>query len=429
MEYGQELWKLIYEHLAEEISETALRVWFSGVEDACLQGQTLLLCCPDQCKRDAIASYYSDSLRAVLGRLFSVEMDVRLLSREEYRPVEPRTGEGSGGLRESGEFTFDRFVVGPSNKLACAAARAAAEGQSRYHNPLVIYGPSGMGKTHLLNAVAAEVERQSPQASVVYVKGDEFTNDLILALQEGSNAQFREKYRTVDYFLMDDVQFIAGKKQTQEEFFHTFDKLYESGCQMVVTMDRPPRDLDLLEGRICSRFEGGLIVELGEPDYETRLAILKSKAEQRQLVLSAEDADYVARCVTGSVRRLEGLLNRLRADVSLRGERMDSALIRRAADSMQILRNDRPTPEEILRSVAQHYQVDSASLRGKSRSRQVVRARQAAMYLIRRESDLTTTGIGALFGRDHTTVMYALNEMEKKLAADKAFGEELKNIL
>jgi chromosomal replication initiator protein len=330
----------------------------------------------------------------------------------------------------SAEFTFETFVVGPSNKLAHAASMAVAEHPAQNYNPLLIYGDSGLGKTHLLNAIANVIRRNDPKAKIVYVKGDDFINEFIELIRAGRGSEFRAKYRQADLLLVDDVQFVAGKDQVQNEFFHTFNTLYESGRQIVLTSDRPPSEMTLLDDRLRTRFEWGLLADVKPPDFETRLAIVKNKAALLGMELPDKIAVYVAQNVTANVRQLEGTINKILAYKDLLGNETDEEVVTRAMKDILKDSNEYiPTPESILSYVSRYYNVDESVVRGQQRNRDAVTARQIAMYLIRSMTSLSQENIGRYFdNRDHATVAYSLTQVEKKMKKDSAFAEVVKEL-
>ena len=316
------------------------------------------------------------------------------------------------------QFTFDSFVVGPSNRMAHSAAIAVSNTPGQVYNPLFIYGPPGVGKTHLLYAIANGIRKGNPNANIVYIKGDQFTNELIDAIRNGKNIEFRSKYREADLFLIDDVQFIAGKESTQEEFFHTFNKLYEEHKQIVMTSDRKPSDMATLEDRLRTRFEWGLTMDIQPPDYETRMAILKNKARSLGLDLSDDVCNYIAINVTNNVRQIEGTVKKILAYRDLNNMPLDLPNISRAIDDMfKSEGNALPTPNLIISQVCKFYSVDETVLRGTQRTRGVSEARQMSMYLIRKLTNLSLPDIGNEFAKDHTTVMHAIKKVEASLKA------------
>ena len=369
-------------------------------------------------------------IKAALKDIFSSDLEVKILDDQQLSAYHGVAPDRPGSLLESDAFTFGTYVVGPQNKMAYAAARAVAEKPAEHYNPLFIYGDSGLGKTHLLYAIAHQVRSRQPDARIVYIKGDDFTNELVEAIRTGKNVEFRSKYRDADLLLMDDVQFIAGRKQTQEEFFHTFNTLYESKRQIVLTSDRSPKEMQLLDDRLQTRFEWGLLVDVQPPDFETRLAIVKNKAAQWGSVIDDDIAKYIAENVSSNVRQLEGAMNKILAYRDLIGKEMDEESANRAVRDMLRKSNEYiPTAASIIDEVSRFFGIDEAVVKGPSRSREAVTARQAAMYLVRRMTNLSTPDIGREFGgRDHTTVLHALEQVETKLQNDPGFAQTIKDI-
>ena len=309
------------------------------------------------------------------------------------------------------------------------AARAVADGVGHY-NPLFIYGDSGLGKTHLIYAIAHQIRTTRPSAKIIYIKGDDFINEFIELVRAGRGSEFRAKYRDADLLLVDDVQFVAGKEQVQNEFFHTFNTLYEAGRQIVLTSDRPPSEMNLLDDRLRTRFEWGLLVDVQPPDFETRLAIVKNKAAQWGTVIDDDIAKYIAENVTSNVRQLEGTMNKILAYRDLIGREMDADAAHRAVeDFMKKNANLAPTAAMIITETSRYFGIDEEVIKGPSRSREAVNARQAAMYLVRRMTNLSTPDIGREFGkRDHTTVLHSLEQIEKKMKSDPVFNQTIKEI-
>ena len=346
-----DIWKLVLEKLQAHLSATTLSTWFDETQAVAIQNKTLLLYCPSDFKRGSIESLYMDKIKDVLRDIFSSDFEVKFLSQVEFESFGKEKEKKPASLLDSGEFTFETFVVGDSNKLAYAAARAVADAPAEHYNPLFIYGDSGLGKTHLIYAVAHAIRDNTPGLKIAYVNGDELTNELVAAIQAGPSktAEMREKYRQADLLLVDDVQFIAGRKQTQEEFFHTFNTLYESKRQIVLTSDRPPREMSLLDDRLRTRFEWGLLVDVQPPDFETRLAIIKNKAAQWGTIIEDDIAKYIAENVTSNVRQLEGTMNKILAYRDLIGKEMDEESANRAVhDMMRKSNNYVPTAAMII---------------------------------------------------------------------------------
>lgn len=426
-----DIWKLVLERLRGELSDTTISTWFDEVSAVSMQNMTFFLHCPNDFKRGTIESIYLGKIKSALREVFSADLEVHFLSDDERDTMlGGEEKKKSASLMDSDDFTFETFVVGDSNKLAYAAARAVADAPAEHYNPLFIYGDSGLGKTHLIYAIAHEIKKKNPKTKIVYIKGDDFTNELVTAIREGRNVEFRSKYRDADLLLMDDVQFIAGRKQTQEEFFHTFNTLYESKRQIVLTSDRPASEISLLEDRLRTRFEWGLPVDVQPPDFETRLAIIKNKAIQWGTIIDDDIAQYIAENVTSNVRQLEGTMNRILAYRDVVGKEMDKEAADRAVRVM--LRKSSEfviTAAVIIAEVSRYFGLEEEVVKGSSRSREVANARQVAMYLVRRMTNLSTPDIGRAFnGRDHSTVLHSLEQVEKRLKTDAAFAETVKEI-
>lgn len=420
-----DIWQVVLEKLHETLSDTTIHTWFDEVESVDLQDKTFIIVCPSKFKRDMIGSRYAEPIQAALKDIFSDDISIRLVSGEETNePVKKPVS-----LFESDDFTFETFVVGESNKLAHAAARAVADGASAHYNPLFIYGDSGLGKTHLIYAISHQFRRRLPDAKIIYIKGDDFLNEFISLVRANRGDEFRAKYRDADLLLVDDVQFVAGKEQSQNEFFHTFNTLYESGRQIVLTSDRLPSEMTLLDDRLRTRFEWGLMVDVQAPDYETRVAIVKNKAAQRGFFIDDKSADYIARNVTANVRQIEGVVNMINAHRELKKKNMsDDEIENIVREAVQKNNEAIPTPDAIIAEVSRFFGYDESIIRGPARSRQVVNARNIAMYLIRNITGLSTIEIGKIFGRDHSTAVHSLDQVDAKLQSDPAFSQQIKDI-
>lgn len=425
-----DVWKNVLDRLRSQLSETTINTWFDEVEVVTMEDSAFVLHCSNSFKKSTIEARFMSHIKAALKDIFSSDLEVKILDDQQLSAYHGVAPDRPGSLLESDAFTFGTYVVGPQNKMAYAAARAVAEKPAEHYNPLFIYGDSGLGKTHLLYAIAHQVRQRQPEARIVYIKGDDFTNELIASIRENRNAEFREKYRQTDILLMDDIQFIAGKIQTQEEFFHTFNTLYESKRQIVLTSDRSPKEMQLLDDRLQTRFEWGLLVDVQPPDFETRLAIVKNKAVQWGSVIDDDIAKYIAENVSSNVRQLEGAMNKILAYRDLIGKEMDEESANRAVRDMLRKSNEYiPTAASIIDEVSRFFGIDEAVVKGPSRSREAVTARQAAMYLVRRMTNLSTPDIGREFGgRDHTTVLHALEQVETKLQNDPGFAQTIKDI-
>lgn len=425
-----DVWDNVLSQLKGELSETTIATWFDELEAVDIQGNTFILHCSNDFKKGYIESLFMKNIKASLHDIFSTDFEVKILDDLDYAELKDNRPHRQSERFTSAEFTFETFVVGPSNKLAYAASVSVAEHPAQNYNPLLIYGDSGLGKTHLIYAIANVIRRNDPRSKIAYVKGDDLTNELVDAIREGKTAEMREKYRQADLLLVDDVQFIAGKKQTQEEFFHTFNTLYESGRQIVLTSDRPPREMTQLEDRLQSRFVSGLMVDVAPPDFETRLAIIKNKAAMLGVKLPDEIYGYIAENVTANVRQIEGTLNKLLAYRDLLGDQVDEQSVGRAVRDMLQKSNEYiPSPSVIISYICKYFSVEEDVLRGQRRGRNEVNARQIAMYLIRRMTNLSLNDIGKEFGdRDHTTVLHSLDKVEKQMRTDPAFAEVVKEI-
>ena len=425
-----DLWDSILARLSGELSDMTIKTWFDEITVVTMEDSALVLHCSNPFKKNTVEARFLPHIKAALKDIFSTDLEVKILSDEQLAAYHGVARDRPGNLFDSDAFTFETYVVGPQNKLAYAAAKAVAEKPAEGFNPLFIYGESGLGKTHLLYAIAHLMRSRRPESRIVYIKGDDFTNELVSSIRENRNAEFREKYRQADILLVDDIQFIAGKIQTQEEFFHTFNTLYESGKQIVLTSDRPPREMTQLSDRLMSRFESGLMVDVAPPDFETRLAIIHNKAALLGVKLPDEVMDYIAENVTTNVRQLEGTLNKILAYRDLLGDQVDEESVGRAVRDMLKRSNEYvPSPKVIISYICSYYNIDEETLRGQSRSRDVVAARQLAMYLIRRMHATPLDGIGKEFGnRDHSTILHSLDKVEKQMQTDPKFAERVKEI-
>ena len=430
MQSVSDIWSMILTRLREDLSETTIKTLFDETTVVALEGNTLILHCPNAFKRSNIQDRFLPNIEEGLRDIFSAEIAVKLLDDEGLTRYQKKEAEQPASLMESGEFTFETFVVGPSNKLACSAARAVADAPGQHYNPLFIYGDSGLGKTHLLYAIAHVIRQKSRDCRILYIKGDEFINDYIETVRSGrSMNDFRTKYREADLMLVDDIQFVAGKVETQNEFFHTFNALYETKKQIVLTSDRPPQEMAQLDDRLRTRFEWGLMVDVQPPDLETRIAILKNKAVQLGFLLSDDIAAYIASKITANVRQLEGTVKKIKAFKDLDGIEISTAAVDRALQDMSRSNEFIITPDTIIKEVCRYYHLEEDQIRGPSRSRDCLNARQVAMYLIRRMTSLSQDDVGQHFGgRDHATVINSIKKVEKQMTANPAFAETVKAI-
>ncbi|MBC5733517.1 chromosomal replication initiator protein DnaA [Flavonifractor sp. DFI.6.63] len=423
-----DIWAKVLTLMEGEMTATTINTWFDDAIAVSLDEDTFVLHTPSNFKRDIIVSRYVPAIQKALHELFSADFKVTVLGEGELEGYGKPADETF--LPGTEEYTFERFVVGASNKFAHAAALAVAERPAQTYNPLFIYGESGLGKTHLLYAIAHKIHAGNPNFRIVYIKGDSFTNELIQAIREGRNQEFREKYRYADVFLMDDVQFIAGKESSQEEMFHTFNTLYEAGRQIVFTADRPPKEMLRLDDRLRTRFEWGLPVDIQPPDYETRVAIIKNKAIRRGMNLPDPVLQYIADNITSNVRQIEGTVNKILAFQELMGESVDVDTVTRAVRDMFKDKADfLPSSDVIIEEVSKFYNIDAEAIRGQGRTKDTALARQIAMYQIRRMTNLSLKEIGREFdNRDHTTVMHSIERVEKLMKQSPEVAEVIKDI-
>ena len=378
---------------------------------------------------DRYLGLLKEAFKTVLG--FDVDITLVVPSTPPHEVVLAQQYEANPASPQGNyEFTFENFIKGPSNQFAFAAAQAVAANPSGAYNPLFIYGGSGLGKTHLLTAIQTEIKRTHPDFVIMYVTCEQFTNELIAAIRAGSTEDFRMKYRVADLLLVDDIQFIAGKESTQEEFFHTFNSLHDAHKQIVIASDRPAKEIKSLEERLRTRFEWGLTADVQPPDFETRLAIVKNKAAALGMELPDKIASYIAENVTANVRQLEGTVNKILAYKDLLGSEADEATVTRAMQDILKKSNEYiPTPDNILDYISKYYGIEKEIICGQQRVKDAVAARQIAMYLIRGMTNLPVVEIGKVFdNRDHSTVLYSLKQVEKQMKKDPAFAETVKEI-
>ena len=430
MNPADDIWAKVIELMKQQgLSPTTIKTWFDDAKAVSLTEDSFTISTPNDYTQSVIKSLYIPKIEAALKELFSMDLKVVVLTEKELE----NTSAAKQDILFPGtsDYTFERFVVGSSNRYAYSAARAVADipGRAGY-NPLFIYGESGLGKTHLLYAIAHTIHANHPDYKIVYIKGDTFTNELVAAIREGRNQQFREKYREADVFLMDDVQFIAGRESTQEEMFHTFNTLYEAGHQIVFTSDRPPKELLRLDQRLQTRFEQGLPADIKPPDYETRMAIIKTKAVRMGLDLPEFLLQLIAENITANVRQIEGTINKIMAYRDLMGATVDKDTVVRAVKDMFKEKSDiLPTADVIIDEVCKFYNIEPTILRGQGRSKDIVLARQIAMYQIRRMTNLSLDDIGQEFsGRDHSTVIHSIRQIEESIKSDSEKAEIVKDI-
>ena len=428
MDSVAEVWKSILEIIARDITPTAYNTWFADCEPVELEDCKLVLHTATDFKRNIIQSRFGSTICAALYDLFSCDFELQVLAGDELEEYLSRK-KGPDHLPEMDGYTFDRVVVGPSNKFAHAAAVAVAENPGKAYNPLSIYGNSGLGKTHLLLAIGEEIHARHPEKKIAYVKGDDFTNQMIQSVQSGTAEEFRQKYRNVDLFLVDDVQFIAGKQATQEEFFHTFNNIYEAGHQIVITSDRPPLEMSLLDDRLRTRFEGGLMADVQPPDIETRMAIIRNKAAQLGMILPDDVVEYIGENITANIRQIEGVVKRLTAYKEILNDTITINSVKRAIKDVIRVGEYIPTPDVIIEETARYYSLSPDDLRGQRRSKNIAMARQISMYLMRSLTNLSLLDIGEQYeGRNHSTVLSSVRKVEDLIKKDPEVASTVRDI-
>ena len=438
MESFTEVVNLVKAIIKDQISDTAYNVWISVIEPVKFENNQAVIQIKTPFQRDVLIKHYlekfENAFESVLG--FPVEVvivtenDLKNLVNEKDipQPVEEQPpvlqpdyentfGEPSGNY----EFTFDTFIVGPSNNFAYAACKAiTTDNQIRSYNPLFIYGPSGLGKTHLLTAISNEIKKNHPERTIISVSSETFMNELIAAISSRTIDAFHNKYRKADILLVDDIQFISGKESTQEEFFHTFNELFLVGKQIVLTSDRPPKDIKTLEDRLKSRFESGLLTDISPPNFETRIAIINRKADLLQIEIPPDVTEFIANRLKTNIRQLEGAVKKLKAYKLLAGSPPSITVAQTVIK--EILNDNQPVPvtvERIMEEVAKTYSVTVDDLRSKKRSQPLSYARQVAIYIIKEVTQMSLDLIGNEFsGRDHSTVSYALKQVEQQISTN-----------
>ncbi|MDO5000709.1 MAG: chromosomal replication initiator protein DnaA [Eubacteriales bacterium] len=423
-----DIWDEIIRILSQQLTPTAINTWFSDCTPIELDDSTLVIHTTSDFKRNIITSRFADTIKAALSDLFSCDFDLLILAGDEIGEYEPNK-KAENSLPDMAGYTFDRFIVGNSNHFAHAAAVAVSQNPGKVYNPLFIYGNSGLGKTHLLLAIGQTIHEKDPSKKIAYIKGDEFTNQMVKSIKDGTAEEFRVKYRNVDLFLVDDIQFIAGKQSTQDEFFHTFNNIYEAGHQIVITSDRPPLEMSLLDDRLRTRFEGGLMADIQPPDLETRMAITRNKAAQLGLLLSDEAVEFIAENITANIRQIEGVIKRLTAYREILDDVITIDSVKRAIKD--VIRNGTyiPTPERIIKETARYYSLREEDLRGQNRSKNTAMARQVSMYLMRSLTNLSLKDIGAEFeDRNHATVLSSIRKVEDLLQSDPAMAGTVRDI-
>jgi len=428
----QDVWEGVLNVLSRTLTSTSINTFFNDCEPIDLSDGTLIIYVPNAYKAAVLQKNFADKVKDALKEYFSRDYELRVLNTEEleeYKQDQVIKEAAEHSLPEMDGYTFDDFIVGASNKFAYGAAQSVVKDPgNRFANPLLIYGNSGLGKTHLLCAIGTAVHEKLPKAKIVYIKGEDFTNQMIRSIKENTANEFRKKCRSVDLLLMDDIEFIAGKEATQEEFFHTFNSIYEAGHQIVIASDRPPIDMARLDERLRTRFEGGIMADIQPPDLETRIAIIRSKAKLRCMDIPDEIVSCIAQKDTANVRQIEGILNRLVAMRDVTGGRITAELVDKVVSDVVRISPYVPTPDDIINEVARFFKVTADEIKGPSRQSNIKTARHVAAYLIRVLTNLTLPAIGDVINRDYTTVLAAIRKTEAQIKTDKKFAGAIRDI-
>ena len=424
------LWDQTCQLLSADMMKVTYDTWIKTLKPVALEGDLFVLQAATDFYRKNVVSRYAATIESALSQTARQPMHAKFLTPEEAEAyLHPAEAVEKPSFLNH-KYTFDSFVVGSSNRFAHAACLAVAESPAEAYNPLFIYGGVGLGKTHLMHAIGHYLLAENPKIKINYVTSEAFMNELISAIQTGQTADFRDKYRKVDVLLIDDIQFIAGTTSTQEEFFHTFNALHTAGKQIIVSSDRPPREIPRLEERLRSRFEWGLIADIQRPDLETRIAILRRRAQDEMIQCDDDVLQMIAARVESNIRELEGSLTRLSAYASLTGRRIDTALAEEAL--REVFASHEPhniTCEDVMRVVSSYYNVTPEDLKGPRRNREITVPRQIAMYLCRELTDNSMSRIGdAMGGRDHTTVLHGCDKVAEDLRTSESLGALMDDI-
>jgi len=440
----EELWNKILETIKEELSPQAYNSWFSQTKVVKFGENELIISAPGDFCKDWLEKHYTAFIKDIFKRTLGSDDNLKIKfrtadqkfstpahsaprSKKKIKKAEPFSKDNK--LVLTPKYTFDSFVVGDGNRFAHAACLAVAQSPSKSYNPLFVYGGVGLGKTHLIQAIGRYITQQNVKIKVLYISSEKFTNEMIDSIRDDRTVAFRDKYRSVDVLLIDDIQFLAGKERTQEEFFHTFNTLYDSNKQIVITSDRPPKDIPTLENRLISRFEWGLTTDIQPPDFETRIAILRKKAQAENLSVPTEVIDFIAEKIPSNIRQLEGALTKLVAFSTFTKKELSVSLAQDILKDIIPLENKKISIDQIQKVVTDYYTIKINSLLSKKRTKDIVLARQVAIYLSRELTDLSLTSIGEAFGRrDHTTIIHSYTKIKNKIKKDKGFKGIINNL-
>ena len=423
MQTPDSLLDAVVSELSNRLGDVVVSTWFRSARTVLVKDNVLYIAVPTTVERDTLKLRFTENVAEILKDISGKPIRPEYMTEEESLNF-------SRAHTESyyARYSFENFIVGPSNKFAHAASAAVSEAESSNYNPLFIYGPPGLGKTHLLFAIAGAVKKRHPNANVVYIKTETMINELIAAVRTNLFDEFRAKYRNADFLLVDDVQFLVGKAQLQEEFFNTFNHLHEAGKQIVLTADKPPRDIAIAE-RLQSRFEMGLLAGIESPDLETRIAMVDEKSRALGIVLKPEIVEYIASSITNNVREIEGAVLKIKAMHNFLGAELNLQMVQTAiSDLIKARPGLHPTPKLILSETASYYNVPEEKLLSQDRSKEITAPRQIACYLMKEMIDMSFPAIGSFMGLHHTTVMYGVSTVAKKINEDHAFASEIKEL-
>jgi chromosomal replication initiator protein len=433
MEQRMTAWERILQHLERRVNPHTFSTWFQPTRQQSLENGRLVVRVPTKAFRKRLSETYGELIRAVLVEVGMADTQVEFVPTEPERSsptAQPRLDFEAADPQLNPRFTFETFVVGASNQFAHAAALAVADRPSKAYNPLFLYGGVGMGKTHLMQAIGHRIKRHNPACRLTYISAEKFTMEVINSLRFDRMVSFRNRFYTVDVLLIDDIQFIAGKERTQEEFFHTFNALYDQQKQIVISSDSLPKEISSLEERLRSRFEWGLVADIQPPDLETKIAILQKKAESEHVFLPDEVAEFIARSIKSNVRELEGALTRLVAFASLTGQPVNLATAHAALKSIIDSQDKRVTIELIQKRVGEHFQLRPEDLKMRSNAKAIAYPRQIAMYLVKQLTSASLPEIGRQFGgKHHTTVLHSINKIDTLRRTDKELNRTITKLL
>jgi chromosomal replication initiator protein len=435
----EEFWNNAFSRIHEKLGDSLFELWFKPMKLHHIKDKVALIEIPNRFFKDWVEDNYphliGEALEVELGYPVAVKYRVGTKEDGDLKKIDSknesrRSKLASRGIYLNPKFTFDSFVVGPSNQFVHAAAKRICEGPGSIYNPLFIYGGVGLGKTHIINAIGNEIVDRHPGKVIFYVSAEQFTNEVISSIRHEKMGEFKEKYRNADVLLVDDIQFIAGKTATQEEFFHTFNSLYARQSQIVISSDRSPMDISDITDRLRSRFGNGLVADIQLPEIETKVAILYKKAEAEKLIIPEDVAYFIASRVKSNIRELEGCLINLGAHSSLTGMPIDLALVKNVLKDL-LPEGDKPlTIDLILKTVSDYLGVKQIDVKGKKRTKEIANARQIAMYVIKQLTTLSLSDIGRAFGgKDHATVIYACKTVETKRSSDENLNKIIEQII